>query len=396
MMVNDHNHQPNIEAVRELLSPYLDGEVTTEERALVEAALAASVELRKDLATLRQTVALLAELPPVAAPRPFTLTAADAPTPTPSSRRIWGLPAWLAGWAMVAASLVCVLAIGGTLFTLQFRSGSPAAEIARLKDSAVPQAAAPQPAPLTATEEAAAQPETEVAPAEPAAEEKMMPAESAEAPAAATEALAQKEADVVEQPQELAAAETPEEMVSMAGESEEGTEGQLQLESAAVESAPVEQEAAGAALAPTPSPMPTVAALEAPAAPAEAPVEEAAAALAEEPASAPPPAAAEARQAEADLAAPEEAPLSAQDEFLATAEPQPTATFTPTATPPGVAQVTPSPSPAPPSPTPATSPDQTTSSLSRNGRILVAGLFVLGGLVLLGLAIWLRRQKQQN
>ncbi len=395
MMVNDHHRQPNIEAVRELLSPYLDGEVTTEERALVEAALAASVELREDLATLRQTVALLAELPPVAAPRPFTLTAADVPVPIPTSRRIWGLPAWLAGWAMAAASLICVLAIGGALFTLQFRSGSPAAEIARMQDSAVPQAAAPQPAPLAATEEAAAQPEAELAPAEPAAEEKMMLAEPAEA-------LAQKEADVVEEPQKLVADETPEEMVSMAGESEEVTEGQRQLESVA-ESAPVEQEAAGAALAPTPSPMPTVAALEAPAPiqPA-APAEEAAAALAEEPASAPPPAAAEARQAEADLAAPEEAPLSAQDEFLATAEPQPTATFTPTSTPSIVVQVTPSPSPSPspspplPSPTPATSPDKTGLGLSKTSLTFLAGLVVLGGLVLLGLAIWLRRQKQQN
>ncbi len=67
-MANNQTHQPNIELARELLSPYLDDEVTEEERVLVEQALAASGELQQDLETLRQTVSLLAGLPSVPAP----------------------------------------------------------------------------------------------------------------------------------------------------------------------------------------------------------------------------------------------------------------------------------------------------------------------------------------
>ena len=64
--------QPDIEIVRDLLSPYLDDEVTDEERVLVDAALAGSPELRDELETLRQTVALVADLPRIPAPRPYT------------------------------------------------------------------------------------------------------------------------------------------------------------------------------------------------------------------------------------------------------------------------------------------------------------------------------------
>ena len=58
-MADNTNHQPNIEHVRDLLSPYLDGEVTDEERKLVEQAVITSPELHEELETLRQTVALV-------------------------------------------------------------------------------------------------------------------------------------------------------------------------------------------------------------------------------------------------------------------------------------------------------------------------------------------------
>ncbi len=404
MMVNDHNHQPNIEAVRELLSPYLDGEVTAQERALVESALATSAELREDLATLRQTVALLAELSPVAAPRPFTLTAAHVRAAGPTSRRIWGVPAWLAGWAMVAASLLCVLAIGGALFTLQFQGAGAPAQIARLDEPAAQEAAAPQPESLATAGSSAVAGEAELSPAEPAEappEEKMMLAESAEEAAPSTESTAQPEDVVVEEAQELAADQTTEDMASIAGASDEATERQMQLESSAAESAPLDREAAGAAPAPAPSPLPTIAP-ESPAAqkamPAEAPAEEPPGALAEEAPSVPPPAAPEEQPSEQNLAAPVEASPPAQEEIQVTAEPQPTAPATPTLAPTVGAQVTvtASPSPVPPSPTPATGPAQTSVGLSRSLLIFIAGLFVIGGLALLGLGIWLRRQKQQN
>ena len=68
-MAANQNHQFNTDQIRELLSPYLDGEVTDEERALVEQAIAASDEIRGELETLRRTIALVAALPP--APEPM-------------------------------------------------------------------------------------------------------------------------------------------------------------------------------------------------------------------------------------------------------------------------------------------------------------------------------------
>src|SRR5262245_17931765 len=58
----------------ELLSAYIDGEVTEQERALVEAAIAADEEVAWRLDSLRQTVSLLHDLPELALPRSFTLT----------------------------------------------------------------------------------------------------------------------------------------------------------------------------------------------------------------------------------------------------------------------------------------------------------------------------------
>ncbi len=121
--------QPNIEQARDLLSPYLDGEVTPEERLLVEEALAASPELRADLEDLRQTVALVATLPHVPAPRPFTLTEADAQRAKPAPRRGWfsllALRPWVGGLAAMAAVLVCMLAVGGLLFRGVSTPGQP-------------------------------------------------------------------------------------------------------------------------------------------------------------------------------------------------------------------------------------------------------------------------------
>ena len=58
----------------ELLSAYIDDEVTDQERAIVEAALAADEEVVWRLNSLRQTVTLLHDLPELALPRSFALT----------------------------------------------------------------------------------------------------------------------------------------------------------------------------------------------------------------------------------------------------------------------------------------------------------------------------------
>jgi anti-sigma factor RsiW len=62
----------------DLLSEYLDGALDDGARAALEARLEAEPELRRQLAALRQTVALIRALPPRKAPRDFTLTPAQA------------------------------------------------------------------------------------------------------------------------------------------------------------------------------------------------------------------------------------------------------------------------------------------------------------------------------
>lgn len=67
-----------IERDYELLSAYIDDALDDSERAELEARLESDVELRRELAALRQTVALVRSMPPLKAPRDFTLTAEQA------------------------------------------------------------------------------------------------------------------------------------------------------------------------------------------------------------------------------------------------------------------------------------------------------------------------------
>ncbi len=69
----------------ELLSAYLDNEVTDEERALIERTIATDPAVAWQVESLRQTVTLLQALPPLALPRSFAIDAgmAKAPAITP-------------------------------------------------------------------------------------------------------------------------------------------------------------------------------------------------------------------------------------------------------------------------------------------------------------------------
>ena len=59
----------------ELISAYIDGELTAAEQAEVEARLQNDPEWQRELKSLQQTVALIQQLPPRTAPRNFTLDA---------------------------------------------------------------------------------------------------------------------------------------------------------------------------------------------------------------------------------------------------------------------------------------------------------------------------------
>jgi anti-sigma factor RsiW len=126
-MAENNSPQFDIDQVRDLLSPYRDGEVTPEERTLVEQALSASPVLRQELERLDQTVTILADLPKVAAPRPFTLTEADVGLAAPKQLGFLGLPRWVLSWATLAAALLCVVAAGGIFWSRQFGSRAPLA-----------------------------------------------------------------------------------------------------------------------------------------------------------------------------------------------------------------------------------------------------------------------------
>ena len=70
------SHRPPIN--EELLSAYLDNEVTDEERSLVETAIATDPAIAWQVESLRQTIHLLQELPALVLPRTFTLEAVIA------------------------------------------------------------------------------------------------------------------------------------------------------------------------------------------------------------------------------------------------------------------------------------------------------------------------------
>jgi hypothetical protein len=134
-----------------LLSAYIDGEVTADERAVIESHLATCADCQRDLTALRQTVALLSQLPSVAAPRPFTLRPADVAQVErrPADRVAWWQ--WVAktpGVVAGLAALLCVVLVGGVLLMGRVGPGAvldmaPAATSVAFEKSAIEPEAMP-------------------------------------------------------------------------------------------------------------------------------------------------------------------------------------------------------------------------------------------------------------
>ncbi len=120
--LNEHDRS-HIRVTDELLSAYIDGEVTPTERVAVEQALARDPELAHRLRTLQQTVTLLANLPRVPLPRAFTLSEADAALlhkqPFWHRWREYTLSLYLRGATAVAATLLVILLIGDAWWSQQ-------------------------------------------------------------------------------------------------------------------------------------------------------------------------------------------------------------------------------------------------------------------------------------
>lgn len=130
MNSNHLDRQPQLKIADELLSAYLDGEVTAQERAQVERALAQDSETAWRLASLQQTVTLVKALPRASLPRSFTLREVDVmPTrgagdaTAPWWRTLFS-PALLRNAMAIAALLFIVLSVGDLTLSRTMPSAS--------------------------------------------------------------------------------------------------------------------------------------------------------------------------------------------------------------------------------------------------------------------------------
>lgn len=118
--MNDSNSMIDSHLESELLSAYVDDEVTASERATIERHLKTCRECRRELESLRWTVGLLRELPSVDVPRPLYVRQTDL---EPASAPGWldrlaafaGTFRVLSYASAVSFMLVLVLTIAGTL-----------------------------------------------------------------------------------------------------------------------------------------------------------------------------------------------------------------------------------------------------------------------------------------
>ena len=102
--------------VEEMLSAYLDGELSPKEQTRVEKHLARCADCAQNLHTLRQTVALLGQLSPVAVPRSFAIRPVQV-AQRPSlfqTRRAYG---YLRAATALATILLAVVLAGDAFFT---------------------------------------------------------------------------------------------------------------------------------------------------------------------------------------------------------------------------------------------------------------------------------------
>ncbi|RLC91514.1 MAG: hypothetical protein DRI77_13755 [Chloroflexi bacterium] len=194
----------------EMLSAYVDGQLSAGERVRLEAQLAADSALQAELEALRHTVALVRDLPPVPLPRNFILPqemkTSVAARPRPARRvrprRAWAAPLLTAATVVVSLFFVVVLAGDLLLSGIGGQAFAPAA--APHKEA--PQVAmesAPVSEEIEVEAEAEGEIEVEVEKAIPAATSIPIPAEVP--PRAATTATPGAEHYGVETPEDVEA-----------------------------------------------------------------------------------------------------------------------------------------------------------------------------------------------
>ncbi|HJW84702.1 MAG TPA: zf-HC2 domain-containing protein [Anaerolineae bacterium] len=210
------------ERAEELFSPYLDGQVTDEERMFLERHLAAQPQAREKFELLKAAVQLTKSLPPVKAPRSFVLPRSLARKTSPALRLYPVMRL-----ATVAAMTLFAFAFAGDLATQsRFIASAPAvvsatpeaglmaatleATTATPEPPAALEAAAPAPtgAPMPTQAEAASGAEPDKT-ADAANTPEAMARQAAAAPTPAATAAAQPEAAQAEQKTSLTSASAP-------------------------------------------------------------------------------------------------------------------------------------------------------------------------------------------
>jgi hypothetical protein len=164
MNSNHLDRQPQPTISDEMLSAYLDGEVTPQERLQIERAAAQDSDTAWRLASLQQTVALVKALPRVTLPRSFTLSEADVAPPraaAPASAPWWRAlfdPILLRNATAMTAVLFLVLLVGDLAPRLISPAAAPTARLFKetvvveeyttpTQPAVMAQALAPQPTP---------------------------------------------------------------------------------------------------------------------------------------------------------------------------------------------------------------------------------------------------------
>ena len=142
-------HAKGREQRDELLSAYLDDQLSAEERARLEARLATDPALQVELDALRHTVVLVRDLPPVPIPcnfiLPQTMAARPRPSRPPRPRLAWAAPLLTVATAAVSLLFVVVLAGDLLLSGVGRLATAPGAEPLLEAEAPRPQALAPSP-----------------------------------------------------------------------------------------------------------------------------------------------------------------------------------------------------------------------------------------------------------
>lgn len=143
-MISPFRRRREREELDELLSAYLDGELSEREQADMDARLSRDPALRAELRAMHGTVSLLRELPPVAPPRNFLLTPSMVKargvevearaTPQETRARGWMAPVLTAATGVVSL-LFAVVLVGDLLLP---GIGGLASSSAPLRELAAP------------------------------------------------------------------------------------------------------------------------------------------------------------------------------------------------------------------------------------------------------------------